>query len=311
MPEGEELTPGTMPLYPTCANGNFLGLPDESSQRETSSVIVLPVPYDRTTSYKSGTKDGPAAILSASTQVELYDRFYQSEPALEYGIHTLPPLSPNLSSPDATIQLIAEAVSELANEAQLLVVIGGEHSISSGVSRGLNSVYGDFVTVQLDAHADLRDTYEGTRFSHACAARRISEISSIFQIGIRSLDVTEADYINHNAGTVTTIFAEDALEDDSYLRSLAAFVSKKNVFLTIDVDVFDPSIIPATGTPEPDGLNWRDVVKIIKTVCDNGHVVALDCVELMPIPGTHVSEFTVAKLLYRAINMIQKSRGAF
>jgi agmatinase len=151
---------------------NFLGLPPEHSARESSRVLVLPVPYELTTSYGQGTRNGPRALLVASQQVELYDREFGDEPALDYGVHTLPLLAPNYRDPETAHAEIAAAVAAHAQD-RLLCVIGGEHSISGSVARGLHQVHGDFVTVQLDAHADLRDEYEGTPYSHASAMRRV------------------------------------------------------------------------------------------------------------------------------------------
>ena len=164
------------------------------------------------------------------------------------------------------------------------------------------------MTVQLDAHADLRASYEGTPYSHACAARRIIEISPVIQLGIRSIDTTEAELFRENPTLVTTFFADEMQHDRSYLAALAEKVRGKRVFLTVDLDVFDPSIIPATGTPEPGGLLWYDVLEIIRTVVTNAEVIAFDVVELAPIPGLHAPDFTAAKLVYKIMNLVMKKR---
>jgi agmatinase len=302
-------------MYETAPPFNFLGLPPENSDRAHSRALVLPVPYEATTSYGSGTKDGPRAIVEASRQVELYDLELGFEPAIEWGIHTLPALSPDLSSTEAAIGGIAEAVEALSKEAvdnpngrQLLVALGGEHSISGGIARGLKAVHGDYVTVQLDAHADLRESYEGTIYSHACAARRILEHSSeVIQLGIRSVDVGEAEYYRDHPDRVHVTFAHQMQNGDGYLAELADRIRGRKVYLTIDIDALDQSVMPATGTPEPGGLTWYQMLSIIRTVANSSDVIAFDCVELAPIPSLRASDFTTAKLVYKTINYILSS----
>src|SRR5579883_3196141 len=200
---------------------NFLGLDPEHSSEAASQALVLPVPYELTTSYGTGTKDGPRAIIEASRQVEFYDAELGIEPAIEWGIHTLPFLPPDISSPDAAISEIQAAVREYAGTGRLLAVLGGEHGMSVGVARGLADVHGEFVTVQLDAHADLRESYEGTPYSHACAARRMLEHGPILQIGIRSLDITEAEFLKNHSERVTCLLAETMQSDRTYLEQVA------------------------------------------------------------------------------------------
>jgi agmatinase len=187
--------------------------------------------------------------------------------------------------------------------------LGGEHSISSGFARAIHDVHGDFVLVQIDAHSDLRDSYDGSPYSHASVARRIAELGApILQFGIRSICLEEMDYIRATPDT-TRVWFNDDVHAGGHLSELAARIKGKKVFLTIDVDGFDPSIIPATGTPEPHGLTWVQVLAIVKTVCSNSTVVAFDCVELAPIPGMHSSEFITAKLVYKVINHIMHQRS--
>lgn len=289
--------------YHTQPERNFLGLPPENSSPETSRVLILPVPYEATSSYGAGSRRGPQAIIDASCQVELYDHEFGCEPALDYGIHTLPFLSPDLSSPGAAIAQTADAVESPASSGKLIALLGGEHGASIGVARGLSRVIPDFVTVALDAHADLRESYEGTPYNHACTMRRIAEHSPIFIVGIRSLDVTEVQYLAEKADRITARLAEAMRTDKSYLAELTDFVRGKNVYLTVDVDVFDPSIIPSTGTPEPGGLDWYTVLEIVRTVTASGRVICFDCMELAPIPGLHAPDFTIAKLVYKICNL--------
>lgn len=287
---------------------NFLGLPAKASAPETSRVWVLPVPYEATTTYGAGTRFGPDAILSASLQVELYDRRRKCESADQLGFATLSSLAISSQSPEEMMSWISETISEVftgAPQPDLLVVLGGEHSISAGIARGLSHLWKErpWVAVQIDAHADLRDEYEECRFNHACAGRRIVEYAPLFQIGVRNLSRTEADYLASDP-PVTTIFAEDVARGE-YLAELARFVEGKYVYWTIDLDGFDPSIMPSVGTPEPGGLLWHDFLAILDTIARHAAAVpVLDVVELAPIAGLHAPDFLAAKLIYQAATTI-------
>jgi len=296
--------------YEFLPEANFLGLEPAASAFETSQVVILPVPYELTTSYGQGTRQGPRALLHASHQVELYDRELDAECALDWGVHTLPFLAPNYQSPETAHAEIAAAVAEYAGSGKLLCVLGGEHSISGSVARGLHEVHGDFVTVQLDAHADLRDTYEGTPFSHASAMRRVIDNGGgpVLQLGIRSLSVDEAAFIKSEPASVTTFFAEQ-VHAGEHRSTLATFVRGKQVFLTIDIDCLDAALMPATGTPEPDGLSWPEVLDIVRTVAaESERVIAFDVMELAPIPGTQAPDYLAAKLTYKVMSVIMAQR---
>ncbi len=291
---------------------NFLGLDDEHSALETSGVIVLPIPYELTTSYGQGTRNGPRALLHASLQVELYDREFGGEPALGWGVHTLPSLAANYQGPEAMQADIAAAIAEYTRSGKLVFVIGGEHSISGGVARGLHAVHGSFVTVQLDAHADLRDEYEGTPYSHASAMRRVIDNGGgpVLQLGIRSLSTDEAAFIQDQPEHVQTFFAEQVHADD-HLDALRAFVQDKPVYLTIDIDCLDAALMPATGTPEPDGLQWNQVLEIVRIVAaSSARVLLFDIVELAPIPGVQAPDYLAAKLAYKVMSILMANRNA-
>ncbi|MBU1692852.1 MAG: agmatinase [Verrucomicrobia bacterium] len=284
---------------------NFLGLPDELTAPARARAWILPIPYEGTTSYGAGTRDGPAAIIAASRQVELFDREFDCEPAMKIGIHTMDPLALEHRSPEAMGAAIEEAVAGILTGApapEQLVVLGGEHSISGGVARGMaRAGLKDFVTVHVDAHADLRQEYEGTPYSHACAARRIVEVSPIFQIGIRNLSEGEERF-RQGTDRVKTVFAEEALAGRAWLKDLAAFVKGKTVYFTIDLDGLDPSIMPAVGTPEPGGLSWADVLDVARVVCREAAIVPVfDVVELAPIPAMKGPDFLAAKLVHKII----------
>ena len=285
---------------------NFLGLDEQYSAYDTSAVVILPIGYEGTVSYGQGTREGPRAIINASRQVELYDRELDAEAALSYGVHTLPGLAPVISGPAGMVDAVAAAAEEQLRAGKLLVGLGGEHTISSGVARAVQAVHGEFVMVQIDAHSDLRDEYEGSKFSHACISRRVLDLgATVVQFGIRSICSEEIALIRSETERLRVFFAED-VHAGNHLAPLAELVRGKNVFLTIDLDGFDPSLVPATGTPEPNGLSWAQGLDIIRTVAREATVVAIDCVELAPIPGSHASEFFAAKLVYKTISLVMQ-----
>mgnify|MGYP001113839754 CR=1 FL=1 len=299
-----------MARYETLPPDNFLGLDAEYSDYDKSAVAILPIPYESTVSYGQGTREGPRAIIYASHQVELYDRELDDEPALTYGIHTLPYLAPVVSGPADMVTAIAACAEEHMRNGKFLFGLGGEHSVSAGIAQAVRAVHGDFVLVQIDAHSDLRDSYEGSIYSHASVSKRIFDAGSdIIQLGIRSVCREEIDLIRAEPERIHVWFAED-VHAGGHLPKLAELVRDKKVFLTIDLDGFDPAFVPATGTPEPGGLNWAQVLDIIRTVVSAGDVVAADCVELAPLPGLHASDFLAAKLIYKVIGLILKKRNA-
>ncbi|MCS7059674.1 MAG: agmatinase [Anaerolineae bacterium] len=285
---------------------NFLGLDAAHTAYQASRVVVVPIPFESTVSYMGGTKNGPRAILQASMQVELYDRDFGRQPALEYGVHTLPYLALAHGNIESALESIAAVTAEHARAGKLVVGLGGEHTVSVGFGRGLAAVYGaPVLTVQIDAHADLRDEFEGSPYSHACVARRLLDLGPVVQLGIRSLSQEEAELIDATpSDTLRVFFADEIHAGRAHLAELAERVRDRTVFLTIDVDGFDPAYVPATGTPEPDGLSWLQVLDIVRTVARNARVVGFDVVELAPQPGMHAADFLVAKLTYKTMSEI-------
>jgi agmatinase len=285
---------------------NFLGLPESATDPTTAQVVVLPIPFEATVSYGGGTAHGPAAIILASQQVELYDREYDAEPALEYGIHTLPPLELP-GDPEQAVAVIAAATAAAAKSGKLVVGLGGEHTVSVGFGRGLLDALGGPITVvQIDAHADLRDEYEGSAYSHACIARRLLDdprVEQVLQLGIRSVCTEEVRFARQNPDRVRIWYAEE-VHAGRWREELARRLAGKRVYLTIDVDGLDPAIVPATGTPEPDGLTWLESLDLVETVCAQSQVIGLDCVELAPVSGLHAADFAVAKLVYKTISYV-------
>jgi agmatinase len=283
---------------------SFLDLAGRHADAETAGVLVLPIPLEATVSWGRGTARGPAAIIDASTQLELYDREFDSEPALAYGVHTLPPVPLPADAP-AAVDAIESAVAAAAGRGKLLVGLGGEHTMSVGFGRGLLRALGGALTVvQIDAHSDLRDEYEGSPFSHACVARRLLEnerIEQVLQLGIRSVSAEEVAFARANPDRVRIWFAED-VRAEAWRDALTDRLRGRRVYLTIDVDGLDPAVVPATGTPEPDGLSWSETLAVVRTVAQAAPIVAIDCVELAPHAGQHAADFAVAKLLYKTIS---------
>jgi agmatinase len=284
---------------------NFLGLEGDLARPEHARAWILPLPYEATTSYGAGTREGPQAIIAASRQVEYFDRELGCDAVHGIGIHTLNPLALDHRSPEAMIAAIETAVAGLLRgepRPELLGVLGGEHTLSVGVARGLLAAgQGRFVTVQVDAHADLRDAYDGSPYSHACAARRLVELSPLFQIGIRSLSEGEERF-RRRSKRIRTVFAEEVCASRAYLKELARFVRGKQVYLTIDLDGLDPAEMPAVGTPEPGGLRYSDLLDIVRVVCRYAQgLPVFDVVELAPIPAFRAPDFLAARLVYKII----------
>lgn len=286
--------------------GNFLGLASEEFPRP--KVVVLPIPYEATTSYEGGTRHGPEAILRASAQVELYDPDFEGEPVFAYGLRTLPFLEPVVHGPEAMLQAVARCVEEQARQGLFVVALGGEHSLSLGVGKGLQAALGEpLAVVHFDAHCDLRDTYEGSPYSHACVARRLLEagLQPLLQLGVRSYSQEEALFLRQHPEQVWMVPAErihTALEE--VRRELADRLIGRKVFLTFDADALDPSLMPAVGTPEPNGLTWEEVLSLLRTIASQAEVVGMDWMELSPRPGLHHADFTLAKLIYKTLNVL-------
>jgi agmatinase len=294
----------------------FLGLPRRLTARETAGAIVLPVPYEATTSYVKGTEAGPAAILAASSQVELFDEIHRDEPCRR-GIHTLPPLDCD-GAPEEVVARIEDRIASLASEGAFVLSLGGEHTITVGAVAGVARRTADLTVVMIDAHADLRDQYEGSPLSHACVARRVAERFPVVQVGIRSLSSEESAFIE--GGGVTTIFASAIASERrkspggaaraTWIDAVLRAVGGDSVYLTFDLDGLDPSIMPAVGTPEPGGLLWYETLAFLEALFERNSVVAADVVELCPIPGAVASDFVAARLAYKIVGHALRARPA-
>lgn len=285
---------------------NFLGLPEEASRYETSRVVVLPVPFERTTSYGKGTALGPEAILRASHQVELWEEMLRSEP-WRMGIATLPPLLAEATKTEAALAAIeAEARRHLA-AGKFLVTLGGEHSLTTAPVRAARAVHGELGVVQFDAHADLRPEYDGTPWSHASVMRRLHEDGfPALAVGIRALCDEEAALIASQG--LPTIWGWELPARERFLAALERLPPK--VYLTFDVDFFDPSLMPATGTPVPGGGEWYPTLDCLRELFARKTVVAMDVVELAPQPGAHGADFLAASLVYKCLAYLQATGEA-
>lgn len=282
---------------------NFGGLPEEHSRYETSRAVIFPVPLERTTTYEHGTGNGPAAILAASRHMELYDDELELEPYKEIGIHTLPPIDTADGTIEEVITELFTAQCALLDDEKFSVALGGEHSLTPPLVSALARKYKNLSVLHLDAHANLRDEYHGNPSSHACAMRRVVEVCPAVQVGIRSLSAEEAQAIPHLRTNI--YWAKDIARAPlkSWIAKVLSDLSP-NVYLTIDLDVFDPSIVPATGAPEPGGLEWHQVTSLLRAVAAHKKIVGMDVVELRPQPNDHASDFLAAKLVYKCLGYV-------
>ena len=280
------------------ALGQFGGLPYPSIPFEQARVAILPVPLDRTTSYVPGTRNGPHEILVASSHLELWDEETQTD-IHGVGICTLPEMDFPFASMEEVVGSIRRVAAEIISRDKFLIALGGEHSITGPVVAAVASKYSGLSVLQIDAHADLRDTYMGTRYSHACAMRRVLEYARATQVGIRSLSAEEAQAAPM---LPTEIFYDFNMREHADWIERVVDSLSETVYVTIDVDGFDPAIMPATGTPEPGGLSWYEALALLRRVIERRTVVACDLVELAPIGGNVAPNFLCAKLLYKILS---------
>ncbi|MBI5223623.1 agmatinase [Candidatus Micrarchaeota archaeon] len=274
-----------------------------------AKALLLPVPYDSTTSYGVGTRFGPNAIIEASMQLEFYDIELGKDVFEEIPVHTLDELAVNKGDPARTVHLVESAVDKIVSLNKYPIVLGGEHSITPGIISGLKSKYdlSKLSVLQIDAHTDLRDSYEGTKNSHASAMKRVKDLigGSLVQVGIRSMCQEEAQYAKESGQEKNIHYAHKIYAnkkggkiDPDDVKKIVSSLGDL-VFVTFDIDGLDPSIVPGTGTPEPGGLTWEDCMAILHAVGEKKAVVGFDIVEVTPTPPLKVSEFVAAKLAYK------------
>lgn len=287
---------------------SFGGLPRQYRDPARSAISIIPVPYDRTSTWKKGADRGPAALLEASANMELYDIPTRSE-VYRHGIHTLPPIR-HRGTPDTLADRVQAVVAEAFEANRFPVVLGGEHSVSIGAFRAAAAAHRDLSFLQIDAHADTRETYHGSRCNHACVMARARELGPITQVGIRAIDIEEVPgldpkrvFYGHDI-----VASRAARSPETWIDRVIAQQSR-NVYVTIDLDAFDPAYVAATGTPEPGGLDWYEVNLLLERLVKRRNVVGFDVVELLPAPGQWASEFLAAKLVYRFLSVIFEKRG--
>lgn len=279
---------------------NFAGISPPYSDWENSRVVVLPVPYDGTTDWRSGTRDGPQGIIDASQYLELYDLELEQE-IYKVGIHTLPEVRPDVSSPENMAQRVYTVAKGLLGENKMVLMLGGEHSLTLGMVQAYRERHEALSVLQLDAHADLRDSYLGTRFGHATVMRRVCEFCPVVPVGIRSLCDEEYRFIEESG--IKPMYASGTTLNEDSIEQVVTSLSNE-VYLTIDLDVLDPSIMSAVGTPEPGGLGWYEVLGLLRVVAQRKRIVGFDLVELCPGEGPPACAFLAAKLAYKLIGYI-------
>ena len=281
--------------HPPLVPNNFLALPDHLSRWGTARVAVLPVPYDGTTSYRSGARDGPRAIIEASCALEDYDHELGVDVSLA-GIYTADAVEPHMAGPERMVERVREVAASMVRRERLLAVLGGEHSISSGVVAAHRELYPDLSVLFLDAHGDFRDEYMETPWGHASVARRIHEQCPIVLVGTRSLSQEEHQGLRMEKAPV--FYWPPVMGMSDLIGEITDCLSE-HVYVSIDLDVLDPSIMSAVGTPEPGGMDWGQITSLLKAVAEAKQVVGFDLVELSPGEGPTACAYTAAKLAYK------------
>lgn len=283
---------------------NFLGLEGAAASYDTAQAVVISVPYDRTCSYVKGAASGPEAILTASPNAEWYDEELDLD--LEnVGIATLPPLDVEALSPDDMVERVRERSAAVLAENKIPATLGGEHTISLGCVKAALEHHPGLTVLQVDAHPDLRDTYEGLPVCHATVGRRIAELAPLVQVGVRAWSREEQEFMTASSGhshPLVTIPARFVHQSDDWIEQAAAALGEKT-YITFDVDAFDPSLMPATGTPEPGGLTWRHAADLLSRVASCTTIVGFDVVELSPVKCLHHCDYTAARLAARLIGL--------
>ncbi len=277
---------------------NFASLPYEKSNWDNAQSVVIPIPYDFTTTYRPGTRFGPQALIDASCFLELFDEDMLTEIA-DIGIHTLEMIEPDASGPESMIQTVTDLVSTVLHAGKFPCIIGGEHSISLGAVLAIKQSFPSVTVIQFDAHADLRNSYQSSPYNHACVARRIFENAPLVQIGIRSLCTEEYEFIQSKQ--LETHFYRDIMKSDAGWFETCLDHISNDVYITLDLDVLDPSIMPSVGTPEPGGMGWHETLSLLKAIAYRKNIVGFDVVELCPSGDNPSPDFLAARLVYKML----------
>lgn len=273
----------------------YAGIPEEFAKLERAKVVLIPVPYDGTSTWQKGADKGPKAFLEASENMELYDIETDTE-VYQQGVYLADAVTES-SSPEAMVDAVHLVTKKYIKKNKFVTILGGEHSISIGTIRAFNEMFPNLTVLHIDAHADLRKEYNGSSCNHACAVYEASQTTNLIQVGIRSMDVIEKTVMDKDK----TFFAHEMVIDDTWMDA-AVDQMTNNVFITFDLDAFDPSIMPSTGTPEPGGLLWYETLEFLKQVFAEKNVVGFDIVELCPNKKEKSSDFLAAKLYYKMLS---------
>jgi len=273
----------------------YAGIPAQYATSENSKIVLIQVPFDGTSTWQKGADKGPEAFLHASENMELYDIETETE-VYKHGIFLAEPILEN-SSAEAMVTAVYKRTKDYILRNKFVTIFGGEHSISIGTIRAFNDCFEDLSVLHIDAHADLRKSYEGSAYNHACAVHEASQTTNLVQVGIRSMDISETDYMDDDK----TFFAHE-MASDEYWMDNALDALGENVFITFDLDALDPSIMPATGTPEPGGMLWYETLEFLRKVFSERNVVGFDIVELCPKKDDKSSDFLAAKLYYKMLS---------
>ncbi len=277
----------------------FLGQDPVDASPEQATVVLLPVPYDATTSSQPGARGGPEAILAASLQLEEYDMELDSVP-LDVGVCVDHAVEPDLSGPDAMVSQVRAAVSEWMDRGKFVITLGGEHSVAIGAGWAAADRFSDVSFLQIDAHLDLRDSYQGTPFSHACTGRRLWERGPVVAVGIRNASAEEVAWAKKKDAKVFLAHGIDRARDDEWMDRVVEALTDR-VYVTFDIDGLDSGLVPATGTPEPGGLGYWQALRLLRRVAREKTVVGCDLCELAPMPGQYASDYVAASLVYKMI----------
>ncbi|MGK7936627.1 MAG: agmatinase [Xenococcaceae cyanobacterium] len=282
----------------------FIGSEAETTYDE-SKIVILPIPYEKTTTYRQGCQHGPTAIIEASDQLEAYDNELKIVTCLATGIYTTDAiadtsLNPSIS-PEEMLQTTSKIVAKLITDGKFVIALGGEHSITAGVVKAYQQIMSEpFTVIQIDAHGDMRDSYEGSIYNHACVMRRILDMGlPTLPVGIRSICLEEAQIIAQK--NIPVVWARDIYYQSDWIDTAISRILTKKVFITIDLDGIDPSLMPGVGTPEPGGLNWYQLTRFLKRIFMSYQVIGCDVMELAPVKDSVVSQFTAAKLVYKLV----------
>jgi agmatinase len=280
---------------------HFLGLTEYETSFEAAKFIVIPTPYDSTASYRTGSRNGPQSILLASRNLELFDFKSKSEP-YQKGIYTLSEVEPTRGNVLETLATITATTKKVLDAKKIPISLGGEHTITIGST---NAFSNDVIVLDLDAHSDLRDNYLGDKYCHASVMRRIiDQGKQVIEVGVRSMCREEFEFIQQTALPIYSIETLRQQGIQHIIRELNKQITGKKVYLSIDMDVFDPSEAPGVSTPEPGGLNYFEAEELIQNICQSSQIVGCDLVEVTPIPGNNITEFLAAKILYKTLGLI-------